>query len=377
MNKVSYKISFCIICMNRTHHLKQTLIKNIEDNCDYDNWEIILLDYNSQDGMEGWVKEILTGYIASGKVVYYQTPDPHRFNHSHAKNVAFKLATGDIICNINADNFTGLHFASYVNESFNKKIDQVLTPIYFTEQKKDKKPPRDIMGKVCVRKSDFLKVNGFDESMTMYGYEDYDFINRLELADIKRAPIEDAFWGFVEHENEERYSGGKVTDTILSLYIHYCSPSESIILLLFKDNTYEMRIITDTYSKYSTRFTESYAVKNDRYMFTDYYNLSYGSWSREISTGTIYLYGKEAGGYGLNKIAGNNYSLLFTEKEELKFYHITNTNIITDISIFRNSFSNREIMKSNLINKIVTVNRDGFGRAHLYKNFDKSFRIDI
>lgn len=363
--------------MNRTHHLKQTLIKNIEDNSDYDNWEIVLLNYNSQDGMEDWVKENLTGYIASGKVIYYQTPDPDKFNHSHAKNVAFKLATGDIVCNINADNFTGLHFAGYVNESFNKQFDQVLTPIYFSSQKKDVKPPRDIMGKVCVRKSDFLKVNGFDESMTMYGFEDNDFINRLELANINRAPIEDAFWGYIEHENKERYSGGKVTDTILSLYIHYCSPSESLILLLFKDNTYEMRILTDTYSEYSTSFTESFGVKDDRYRFSDYYNLSSGSWSYGNAAGIIHLNSKEAGEYGLNKMTGNDYSILITEKEELKFYHITNTNIITDISIFRISFSNREIMKRNLLNKVIAVNPTGYGRACLFKNFDKSFRIEI
>ena len=363
--------------MNRTHHLKQTLIKNIEDNSDYDNWEIVLLDYNSQDGMEDWVKEKAAGYIASGKVIYYQTPDPDKFNHSHAKNVAFNLATGDIVCNINADNFTGLHFASYVNESFNKKSNQVLTPIYFTGQNKDKMPPRDIMGKVCVRKNDFLKVNGFDESMAMYGFEDYDFINRLELANINRAPIEDAFWGFIEHENEERYSGGKITDTILSLYIHYCSPSESLILLLFNDSKYEMRMLTDMYSEYSAGFTESFSVKGDRYVFSGYYNLSYGSWSYGNASGTIHLYSREAGEYGLNKKAGNDYSLLITEKEELKFYHITNTNIIMDISIFRNSFSNREIMKSNLLNKVIAVNPTGYGRACLFKNFDKSFRIEI
>jgi glycosyltransferase involved in cell wall biosynthesis len=378
MGKVSYKISFCIICMNRTHHLIQTLIRNIEDNGDYEDFEIILLDYNSQDGMEQWVKENLTGYLTSGKVIYYKTPDPQTFNHSHAKNVAFKLATGDIVCNINADNFTGLRFASYVNDSFNNNPEKVLTPISLSPQNQPVKPPRDIMGKVCVKKSDFLKVNGFDESMTMYGYEDYDFINRLEMVNIQREPIADAsFWGFISHENEERYSESKVTDQFLSLYINYSNDSTSLILLLFKDNRYELRTLTDTFSKYSDSFIESYSKKDDRYMFSDYEAYSYGAWNNGKDAEIIYLHCRGGGEYILNKIAGDNCYKLSTAQGELVFYKISDTNIINDISIFRNSFSNREIMKNNLINGIVTVNPEGFGKARLFKNFDKTLSIQI
>src|SRR5688500_144474 len=104
--------------MNRSHHLKQTFLKNIEDNIGYENLEFILLDYNSEDDMEEWVKENLLQHIASGKVVYYKTFEPLAFKHSHAKNLVFKLANNDILCSINADHFAGENFAHYVNESF-------------------------------------------------------------------------------------------------------------------------------------------------------------------------------------------------------------------------------------------------------------------
>ena len=56
---VPYKISFATVCMNRLHHIRQTLPKNIADNSDYENVEFILLDYNSSDGLEEWVKETM------------------------------------------------------------------------------------------------------------------------------------------------------------------------------------------------------------------------------------------------------------------------------------------------------------------------------
>jgi len=46
-----FKISFCIVCMNRLHQLSQTLLQNIRDNEDYSELEFIVLDYNSNDGM--------------------------------------------------------------------------------------------------------------------------------------------------------------------------------------------------------------------------------------------------------------------------------------------------------------------------------------
>ena len=46
------QISFCITCMNRLKHLQETLEKNILDNFLVDEVEFVVLDYNSQDGLE-------------------------------------------------------------------------------------------------------------------------------------------------------------------------------------------------------------------------------------------------------------------------------------------------------------------------------------
>ena len=69
MASQNYKMSFCIVCMNRVHQLKETLLKNINDNGDYDNLEFTILNYNSLDGMDEWLKENMQIYLSSGKIV--------------------------------------------------------------------------------------------------------------------------------------------------------------------------------------------------------------------------------------------------------------------------------------------------------------------
>ena len=68
-----YKISFCTSCTKRLHHIKETFISNLENNIDYGDIEFVLLNWNSQDGMNEWVQQNLKGYIDDGVVKYLHT----------------------------------------------------------------------------------------------------------------------------------------------------------------------------------------------------------------------------------------------------------------------------------------------------------------
>ena len=105
-NQQYKKITFCTVCMGRLHHVEKTLIKNIKDNSEYPHLHFILLDYNSKDNLESWIKDQMGSYLQSGLLSYYKTTDPVFFHRSHARNMAFRLAEDGIICNIDADNFT-------------------------------------------------------------------------------------------------------------------------------------------------------------------------------------------------------------------------------------------------------------------------------
>lgn len=113
------KVSLCTTCKNRLHHLEQTLPYNIEAN---KQAEFILVDYYSTDGLCEWIRDNLKTEINTGKLTYYRLSKPtDYFCLSHAINIGFKKATGDIVCNIDADNFTGNNFDIHLLEIFNRE----------------------------------------------------------------------------------------------------------------------------------------------------------------------------------------------------------------------------------------------------------------
>ena len=115
------QISFCITCMNRLKHLQETLEKNILDNFLVDEVEFVVLDYNSQDGLEEWIAQSMMKYIEMGILVYYRTTEPAYYRRSHSRNMVFRLAEGEVVCNLDADNYLGRGFAEFMLKEFNNK----------------------------------------------------------------------------------------------------------------------------------------------------------------------------------------------------------------------------------------------------------------
>jgi len=161
------KISICTTCMNRLDNLKETLPKNIEDT-DYPNVEFVLLNYNSSDGLEEWIRENMMSHIDSGKLVYYKTSEPEHFRMGHSRNVAFKLSTGEIANNVDADNFIGKGFIEVIN-----KLAE-LCP----ERAVFAKGKRMMHGRIGLYKNEFLTLGGYDEDLTGYGFDDHNLVYR-------------------------------------------------------------------------------------------------------------------------------------------------------------------------------------------------------
>lgn len=244
-----YKISFCTVSMNRLHHLKQTIPANLRDNASYPNVEFVLLDYNSSDGLEDWIKSDMKEFINSGKLVYYRTTEPQHFKRSHSRNMAFKLATGDIICNVDADNYTGKNFARYINRQFIANNNIFIIP----DIRKIHYFIRDVFGRICCWKKDFDATGGFDEQLEGYGHEDVDFINRL----IKLKREEVIIFNFnylkaITHSDVERIQHEFILTNLKTLYISHLNPHSSRILFLFSDGTFSIGTVTDTIAEDST-----------------------------------------------------------------------------------------------------------------------------
>lgn len=164
-----YKISLCTTCMGRKHDLSIALMKNIEDNSDYDNLEFVILDYNSKDGLEDWAKENLMKHIESGRVTYARTTEPEFYSMTRSRNLAFKVASGDIVNNLDADNFTNKGFASYLNMLANQQTEKAI----FAKGKKM------LRGRLGFWKNEFMNdLGGYEESINDYGHDDWDLMLR-------------------------------------------------------------------------------------------------------------------------------------------------------------------------------------------------------
>lgn len=196
-DKPTPKISFGTTCMGRLYHLKETLPKNVEDNKDYPNVEFVILDYNSADNLGAWVRTNFSQLIEQKRLSYYRTEDPAFFRMAHSKNVVCRLATGDIVCNLDADNFTGPGLAAELARRFNEGPRRLVVC-------GDWQVVRGSQGRVAIRREQFLGLRGYNENFQGYGYEDLDFINRCRALGFTVQHLDAAHLQVIQHSDEER-----------------------------------------------------------------------------------------------------------------------------------------------------------------------------
>ncbi|MDO6434626.1 glycosyltransferase [Flavitalea sp. BT771] len=359
------KISICTVCMNRLKHLSKTLPVNIAENIHHPNVEFVILDYNSRDNMENWAKETIGKFIEMGIVKYYKTCEPKYFNMSHSKNMTLKLATGDIVCMIDADNYAGPGYADWIDAKFAANGENSV----ITTLRKSQIPYRDQGGKVGFARNLVHSVSGFDESLTGYGIDDVDLINRLEKAGGKRVFIEDEkYLRYIGHSNMERLINYHLFDNLDIIYVYFVSSERFKVLYLLKDHTF-----------IEAKFNFNEALKHD--WLNTYWGFSMqegskreGAFTREngvlqlktpdhpmeiVNESAIGMLGTADAGRieGWRQISPEN-----------ELYHtliIGYGECINRVRYFQNDRDD------------VTINARGWGRGTVYLNFDMSTPIQV
>jgi hypothetical protein len=185
-------ISVVTRCMNRLHDLKVTLPRNLADNQSYGKAEFVILDYNSTDGMGDWVRQNMMEHIESGRLVYYRTSEPQYFHPNHSQNVTFRLAKGDLVANVDSDNFTQKDYLRRLNQC--ASVDEgrlFIAPSNFMLPRSDK---LYLKGRFCMYKKDIETLRGFDEDLDIgFGSDDLSFALRALLAGFRLVRYESYF----------------------------------------------------------------------------------------------------------------------------------------------------------------------------------------
>lgn len=210
------KISFCTTSMNRLDHLKQTYLRNIDRSESYADAEFVLLDYNSQDGLEEWARNNLSEYIESGRVSFYRTDEPKYWVAAHAKNIAHKMASGDVLVNLDSDVMIPEGFCDYIRSAFNSER------IVMAFESEDAQGNQGCAGLVAATRQDFYSVNGYDENIHLgWGYDDMNYQFRVRMHNNLRLFTPPKICLCLPHSNEVRTANCQLKDIIATREISY------------------------------------------------------------------------------------------------------------------------------------------------------------
>ena len=126
--------------------------------------------------------------------------DAQYFRPAHSRNVCALFATGEVICNVDADNFTGEGYSHYLREYFRNHQSNAFAYSPDVWQNCNESSH----GRVALFKRDFLRLGGYDERQVGFGEEDTDLIRRCKSLEFNELSMDRKYLNFIDHDNYER-----------------------------------------------------------------------------------------------------------------------------------------------------------------------------
>ena len=370
-------ISFCTVCMNRAEHVKQTLLINIKENYIPGVTEFIVLDYNSKDDLAKWVEQNMQEYIKNGALKFYKTLIPQTFHRSHSRNLNLRLGTGDLLCNVDADNFLGKGFAQYLLDEFNKDSNIIIRGSGI--------PNLDTLGRICIRKDDFYSIGGYDEYMDGYGAEDDDVVFRTNIYGRKIVYFDDlAFSLTLKHDDIERISNEKNIANIKSIFLAPISFYMCEFLILFNDKSYHLFTYTDLSGVKCRDYTNgisSNVISKDNFDRTSLINDDNYPYPTDDDYWISGIWTENANAVVLKKNVSEIRELIWKNNilsdSLTSFRPITDTKDFHEVIFYYTQIKNRHKLKHNVNTKTWKVNDGVFGCNIVFKNFDSLKPIEL
>ncbi len=161
--------------------------------------EIIIVDWSSASPVSDTLKE---HGIKDPRIKIVRVEAEERWILSYAYNVGFQVARFDKIIKVDAD--------IVLNKAFFKNIHLENASYIAGNWRLAKKGQEFINGFFYISRADLMTVNGFNEYITTYGWDDDDLYDRLSRSGLRRENIDSEFIHHLPHDTETRM--GK-TDT--------------------------------------------------------------------------------------------------------------------------------------------------------------------
>ena len=332
-----HTLCYFTVVMNRLHHLKQTLPRNLADN-NLATTRFLVLDYNSTDGLQEYILEHFHDELQSGKLEYHRYEHAKYFSHSHSRNLAVKLTDAVYICNIDADNFTGQNFDHYLQLKFSHHPRAVVSALSNPQQ------VYGAFGRMAARREDFIAVGGYDEDFLGYGFEDYDLVSRLQSYGLEKVLIDSpVYLNTVYHDNNDRVAREWTSNMLQILYRQQVSDNIQVLLYLFKDKTMHYGVVNEDFA---AGVHYRYSLAGNKWQ--------QGTWSETDNNLQISFEGFEAkfDKNGLYLTGNNHYMKAESDQEKLQEAILFHTNMANCCRYLQNKEMNK-----------IRVNENGFGHG--------------
>lgn len=123
-------VSVVIPTFNRSHFLGATLDSLLDQS--YENWECIIVD----DGSTDYTQELMEFYIKKDeRIKYFSRPTHMPRGGNSSRNYGFEISTGEYINWFDDDDVMMSNFIKKKVEAFEKNIQFVISPFYYTNEK--------------------------------------------------------------------------------------------------------------------------------------------------------------------------------------------------------------------------------------------------
>lgn len=198
------RVVFCTTNKNRAAHTKLTLPRNLKDNEDYENCCFVLLDCGSDDDLIPYLKAHHANDILNGRLVVYSRLNDGPFRMGEFKNTAHRLGIregAEILCNLDADQYTGRGFARYIANEFERLGDRG----FLCARMVKGFMPRGVSGRIVITAKAFLKAGGYDEKYREWGPDDKDLHFRLRRLGYECFDIPVQFLDGIHHNDRLRF----------------------------------------------------------------------------------------------------------------------------------------------------------------------------
>ncbi|WP_372737911.1 galactosyltransferase-related protein [Neptunomonas sp.] len=205
VEKVGVGVSLVTCCMNRNENLVKALPSWLE--CAEIN-EIIIVDWSSTEPVKDYIR---AQGLSDKRIKVIRVDDQPRWILSYAFNIGFRAASYNKILKTDAD--------ILVNDGFFTKNLLKSNMFISGDWRIADKGQEHINGFFFVSRENLIKIKGFNEYITTYGWDDDDIYSRLEAAGVKRTHVDVKTIYHIPHDDSLRVGNVlKEPDYLQSFY---------------------------------------------------------------------------------------------------------------------------------------------------------------